>query len=448
LGLKKVEIASPAHGNLCKSGTTTSKVTMSVHLPLDVLYAIWAEITSSGDMNAFAQMSCQIYQTFNPKLYRHAVLTDNGASAMIWAALNNQESTMQKLLEQGADPTTNDIDREAQPDESLENVIKQAIEDGTSLELGIEGGNSRTPLAYAAQLGHSGIVKLLIDAGDDVDARGRDGTTPMTWAVSQGHDNVLALLLAKDASIDVVVGCSPNPLAWAITHGYTKIVQLLIAKDKAQVNCPTPIRLGISKMEGSPLSTAARYGYEEIVCLLLSAGAVVAPRDFDYASPLHWAVWNDQERMIGLLVDHGADVEATDAHNKTPLHWAARDGHIRALEVLLDRGAKVDGRGSRRTTALTIAAARDNGIARLLLKRNANIDARDRYDRTPLHIAAQYGVANNVRDLLENGADPTVTTKHGYTPVSLAVQHSNRTAVLALLGGGTPLEWAPSWRVP
>ncbi|KAL3477171.1 ankyrin repeat-containing domain protein [Aspergillus californicus] len=356
---------------------------MSAHLPLDVLYAIWDEIPSSAIMSAFSQMSHRIYQTFNPKLYRHAVAIDNGASAMIWAALNNREVTMQKLLEQGADPTVNDIDSHAQPDESLERIVRRAMEE--------------------ARTG----------------CRSEEG-----------------------ASIDIVVGFSQTPLAWAITHGYTKIVKLLIAKDKAQVNARPPIRLGISKLEGSPLAAAARCGYEEIVRLLLNAGAVVALTEFDHASPLHWAVWNNHERMIGLLVDRGADLKATDAHWMTPLHWAARDGHVKALEVLLDRGAKVDGQGKKRTVALAIAAARDNSIARVLLARNANIEARDRSDRTPLHIAAQSGKVNNIRDLLRNGADPTATDKYGYTPVSIAVQSGNAAAVLVLLvllGGRTPL---------
>lgn len=43
---------------------------------------------------------------------------------------------------------------------------------------------SLTPLHYACQAGNSGIVKLLVESGSDVNNRGFAGTTPLQVAVS------------------------------------------------------------------------------------------------------------------------------------------------------------------------------------------------------------------------------------------------------------------------
>ena len=43
---------------------------------------------------------------------------------------------------------------------------------------------SLTPLHYACQAGNSGIVKLLLESGSDVNSRGFAGTSPLHIAVS------------------------------------------------------------------------------------------------------------------------------------------------------------------------------------------------------------------------------------------------------------------------
>lgn len=40
------------------------------------------------------------------------------------------------------------------------------------------------------------------------------------------------------------------------------------------------------------------------------------------------------------------------------------------------------------------------------------MDAKDRYDVTPLHLAAEKGSVRSIQLLLEAGADCTATTKH------------------------------------
>jgi hypothetical protein len=58
-------------------------------------------------------------------------------------------------------------------------------------------GHGRTPLSWAAQKGHAGIVKLLLsDKGVDASLPDHQGRTPLCWATINMHEAVIELLLA------------------------------------------------------------------------------------------------------------------------------------------------------------------------------------------------------------------------------------------------------------
>jgi ankyrin repeat protein len=92
------------------------------------------------------------------------------------------------------------------------------------------------------------------------------------------------------------------------------------------------------------------------------------------------------------------------------------------VEALLARGAGVNARNSTGATPLHDAALAGNAdLARLLIEKGAQVDARDgESGATPLHHAASWGRAAVVRLLLEKGADPTLRNKSGKTPLDLA----------------------------
>jgi ankyrin repeat protein len=57
---------------------------------------------------------------------------------------------------------------------------------------------SRTPLSYAAENGHEGIVKLLLATDKvDIDAKDGLGQTPLLYAAENGHEGIVKLLLEK-----------------------------------------------------------------------------------------------------------------------------------------------------------------------------------------------------------------------------------------------------------
>ena len=107
---------------------------------------------------------------------------------------------------------------------------------------------------------------------------------------------------------------------------------------------------------------------------------------------MHYAaVDGDFDRVVELIA-LGADVNLVDrAGGHTPLHFAAREQHA--------------------------------GIAQTLLSAGAEVDARDRFGKTPLMMAL-FSVRDRdgevIRVLLASGADPELENNYGISARGLA----------------------------
>jgi ankyrin repeat protein len=86
-----------------------------------------------------------------------------------------------------------------------------------------------TPLDYAAQNNRKDVVELLIDKGADVKARNSYGDTALNFAATSGAKDVVELLIDKGADVNNqdAPPLNETPLASAQKEGYTDIVALL-----------------------------------------------------------------------------------------------------------------------------------------------------------------------------------------------------------------------------
>ena len=127
---------------------------------------------------------------------------------------------------------------------------------------------------------------------------------------------------------------------------------------------------------------------------------------------LHAAAISGSEEIVGLLLDAGAAVDQpTEPKQNTPLWAAARNDREGVLVRLLAAGATVDGRNYESSTPLQIAA--QLGYARIvarLLEAGADTHNVSRFGSNVVWAAAYSGSAEAVRLLLERGADPSVRT--------------------------------------
>ena len=85
----------------------------------------------------------------------------------------------------------------------------------------------RTALIEAAIGGWTDIVRLLVEAGADVDARDFSGGTALTMAALKGHTDIVRILRDAGADLTIVDVDGRTALMWATSNGFNAIIRLL-----------------------------------------------------------------------------------------------------------------------------------------------------------------------------------------------------------------------------
>ena len=90
-----------------------------------------------------------------------------------------------------------------------------------------------------------------------------------------------------------------------------------------------------------------------------------------------------------------------------------------------------------------VSSARFGDLATLktLLNQGANINSRNGFGKTSLHLAAQQGYTNMVKELLKRGAFVNPRDRFGMTPLHLAVMQERANIVKELLKAGAKAEY-------
>jgi ankyrin repeat protein len=113
-----------------------------------------------------------------------------------------------------------------------------------------------------------------------------------------------------------------------------------------------------------------------------------------------------------------------------------RDAALRLLRRNPEFANVVNGEG--RTPLHLAVLGRHAGVARLLLDRGADVNARTSGGCAPLHLAARRGYALLVGMLLNAGADPDAKDLWGNNPREHALRHGHR-AVARMLRDHRPM---------
>jgi ankyrin repeat protein len=90
------------------------------------------------------------------------------------------------------------------------------------------------------------------------------------------------------------------------------------------------------------LHHAVLSGFEDVVGMILEAGADVNADSLDHGSPLCLAASKARERVVDILLEYRADVLRPYGKVGTPLHCACIGGSTTIVESLLKRGARLD----------------------------------------------------------------------------------------------------------
>ena len=203
-----------------------------------------------------------------------------------------------------------------------------------------------TPLMYAAALGSTEAMKLLLDRGADPNARNAFGATALLWAA--GDIEKVRLLLAKGAAVNAASNFGRTPLMIAALHNRSyEIAKLLIDKGADASAC--------DKMNFCVLEAAAQGNDTGTVRLVLARGANAKAKDKTGTDALMAGAMNGNVEVAKLLLAKGSDVNAVtievfatvkngplELGRFTPLLTALPYGPPEMVKLLMDAGASVN----------------------------------------------------------------------------------------------------------
>ena len=280
----------------------------------------------------------------------------------------------------------------------------------TKAEIEVRGGHGVTPLMHAAAFGNFQTLKLLLDAGADVNAHNDFNATALLWAARD--PDKAQLLIERGANVNVQSKQGRTPLMIAsLRRGGSAIVGLMLAKG-ADVNLKDSRNL-------TALALAASAGDAETVNLLLAKGADPNIPSRTGATAINRASDAKQTKVLRLLLEKGVDVNNANTDSGvakhgplssvqvTPLHTAAGFGPAETVRDLLNAGGKVDARDSRNLTPLHHALASEYPsieTVRTLLQAGADVNALDNNGETPLDWAEKFGYPQVIAELKKAGA--------------------------------------------
>ncbi|NEO88292.1 MAG: hypothetical protein F6J87_29150, partial [Spirulina sp. SIO3F2] len=247
-------------------------------------------------------------------------------TALFYAVRNASLPIVETLLRAGANPKWSD------PFPSFAPIFQAIEQSNTALvQLLIQYGatvvfrSNLEPLFNAAGSDNPEIIRLLLDAGCDIDAR-RTRDSALKRACQYGNLKVIKLLLESGASLS----SSGDEIGTAfLSPVYVEsMTDCSEQKARAIEKVPAAIQLllgagvdpNVKTWNGTPLILAIAHGYVEVVQNLLAAGAdpnLQSRFDYEETIPLHHAAKLGQREMVQTLIEAGADIAATDHQDKT-----------------------------------------------------------------------------------------------------------------------------------
>lgn len=333
--------------------------------------------------------------------------------------------------------------------------VQSMLENGVQVDAKTDGGKTALTIAISKLLPE--MVKILLDHEADLNKAYENGQCPeklvfanrtrsalvSNSSLEQKQQAILNLIFQHGAKSKNIVQANYYKLCKAVMQGDFQATKR-VTNSLISVNFPTI-------MSENPLWYAVYFDQLEIAELLLQRGANPnQDQNLDRKSVLILAIEKRNLEFVELLLRFKADLNFFSFDkNRTPLCEAAcliNDFGKEIIRLLLKNGAEVNALSKvhsqysfdpeKNESALHGACEKRNlEDIKLLIEYGADVKSRNNYGETPLQRALQsYCSMDCIKILLEHGADITMVDNWGWTILHSVAEHSSLEIVKYIIG--------------
>ncbi len=204
-------------------------------------------------------------------------------------------------------------------------LVKNLLKSGANVDE--QGEFDETALMHAAQQNDTKMIELLLHAGANIEAQNYIGFTPLMRAIYDQKENAVRLLVDRGAAINIEGEDAQTPLILATPPSKKNIeIMRILLESGTDINA--------TNSDGcTALMYAIGFGRDEIVELMLKAGAIVNKGDLTRAAA------GNHVKIADLLLQHGAEINEKYFDGKTALEYAIEFKHDAMIELLKRYGA-------------------------------------------------------------------------------------------------------------
>lgn len=251
------------------------------------------------------------------------------------------------------------------------------------LLVNLRAGDGQMLIHNAAAGGRTGVVRVLVGFGQDVNKATDTRWTPLHYAASNGRLDTAEYLLSHGADINA------------------------------------------KNADGSTAAILAAYGpgghvidpsgdHRGVLMLLAKRGADLKPRDsYERTAVIAGMPYGSgyDEQLVHALVEHGAPVNVEDRAGRSLVSHAVEYGKVEEVEYLLAHGGKLKPE---------YVFHADKKMLLHLFGKGLDVNTRSDAGDTLLHRAVDIGDTEMAKFLLAHGADPNIRNNTGKTALDMA----------------------------